>query len=155
MSSSNDSTTTTSGSVAESPSSVWVPIVIIGCSIIFLIVFVWASHRYAICASTRRRGRAADLESADELSIVKRLNKSAISQLYSAWKESCRTGDTPPRPEPEGNDCAICLETLQDADVIRALPCKHVFHSECLLTWAVARHNSCPLCKAQFFGKAK
>ncbi|UNI18117.1 hypothetical protein JDV02_004407 [Purpureocillium takamizusanense] len=159
MASPDANSTTTTAATSNSPTTIWVPILVVGCTVFFLAAFVYTSHRFVICATGRDRSSTRDLESADELSIVKRLNKAACSQLYSAWKEICRTDETAavrePDAEPGPADCAICLETLQDADVVRALPCKHVFHSECLLKWAVARHDSCPLCKARFYGKMK
>ncbi|CEJ90064.1 hypothetical protein VHEMI05872 [[Torrubiella] hemipterigena] len=42
--------------------------------------------------------------------------------------------------------CAICLETLQNTDTIHQLPCKHLFHSECIISWFSRGRDSCPLC---------
>ncbi|KAH8896178.1 hypothetical protein GQ53DRAFT_639801, partial [Thozetella sp. PMI_491] len=41
---------------------------------------------------------------------------------------------------------AICLETLVDNELIRCLPCDHVYHSTCIQDWHTRCHNSCPLC---------
>lgn len=46
---------------------------------------------------------------------------------------------------------AICLETVNKDDVIHALPCKHVFHRQCLETWFLEYHNACPVCWRVFF----
>ena len=40
--------------------------------------------------------------------------------------------------------CSICLCDYQPADIIRTLPCGHVFHSICITRWFKA-HASCPL----------
>ena len=53
-------------------------------------------------------------------------------------------------------DCPICMEEYVDEDEVVLLPCRHLLHKECLLSWAhaCARRRSgsepatCPLCKA-------
>lgn len=46
--------------------------------------------------------------------------------------------------------CAICLEVLEDDDIVRGLLCGHVFHSECLDPWLVKRRACCPMCKRDY-----
>lgn len=46
------------------------------------------------------------------------------------------------------NQCIICFQTVQDGDRVGKLPCRHVFHSECLKTW-LRRRNACPLCAGE------
>jgi hypothetical protein len=55
-------------------------------------------------------------------------------------------------------NCPICMEGCDDGDadggrpVWVALPCAHVFHSECITTWLVTsagKNNTCPLCKRE------
>ena len=43
-------------------------------------------------------------------------------------------------------NCAICLETYVNGDKSIALPCIHIFHSNCIKTW-LTKHNNCPICK--------
>lgn len=40
--------------------------------------------------------------------------------------------------------CYICLEDFVLGDGLSELPCNHVFHKNCLRSWAM-HHNSCPL----------
>lgn len=42
--------------------------------------------------------------------------------------------------------CTICIATIEEGDMIGALPCKHRFHVECLKEW-LRRKNVCPLCQ--------
>eukprot|EP00041_Stephanoeca_diplocostata_P024755 m.636300 g.636300 ORF g.636300 m.636300 type:complete len:537 (-) comp22590_c0_seq1:110-1720(-) len=42
--------------------------------------------------------------------------------------------------------CVICIETYEEGDVVRELPCAHEFHVECIDPW-LAEHHTCPLCK--------
>jgi len=39
----------------------------------------------------------------------------------------------------EEEECIICLESYQEGDTIRRLPCKHEFHSTCVDTWLITR----------------
>eukprot|EP00934_Nitzschia_sp_Nitz4_P000877 Nitzschia sp. Nitz4//scaffold233_size31335//21611//22192//NITZ4_007953-RA/size31335-processed-gene-0.9-mRNA-1//-1//CDS//3329543385//877//frame0 len=41
--------------------------------------------------------------------------------------------------------CSICLVPLQNGDIVGDIPCRHLYHKECLKTWC-CRKNSCPLC---------
>lgn len=44
-------------------------------------------------------------------------------------------------------ECSICLNDVNDGDIVRRLPgCGHTFHKSCIDLW-VLRHASCPLCK--------
>ncbi|KAJ1731816.1 hypothetical protein LPJ72_003745 [Coemansia sp. Benny D160-2] len=44
-------------------------------------------------------------------------------------------------------DCAICLEEINEGEIIRKLPCPHVFHSACIDRWLLCQSSVCPLCK--------
>ena len=47
------------------------------------------------------------------------------------------------------NSCSICLEEfgegIRSKFVVR-MPCSHVFHEECVLSWLL-KSSSCPLCR--------
>lgn len=42
-------------------------------------------------------------------------------------------------------ECAICLAPFLDLEPVRKLPCRHIFHKECIGTWLRSSHT-CPLC---------
>lgn len=44
--------------------------------------------------------------------------------------------------------CSICHDNFQTTQDILKLPCRHVYHCECLATW-LHRHDTCPLCRYQ------
>lgn len=51
--------------------------------------------------------------------------------------------------------CAICLEVLEDEDIVRGLLCGHVYHADCLDPWLTKRRACCPTCKRDYFFKSE
>lgn len=42
--------------------------------------------------------------------------------------------------------CPICQEALPVGSKAKAMPCGHIFHDDCLVSW-VSKNNSCPMCR--------
>lgn len=53
----------------------------------------------------------------------------------------------------DSGSCAICLELIEDDDIVRGLICGHVFHAECLDPWLTKRRACCPMCKRDYLFK--
>ncbi|KAL5760584.1 hypothetical protein ACOSQ2_019422 [Xanthoceras sorbifolium] len=47
--------------------------------------------------------------------------------------------------------CAICKDEFCAQSEAKQLPCKHLYHSHCILPW-LSLHSSCPLCRFQLPG---
>ncbi len=55
---------------------------------------------------------------------------------YQPGKDTCET-------------CAICVDDFTEEDVVRLLPCSHVFHPQCIDEWLINHSSLCPLCKME------
>ncbi|KAI3997733.1 hypothetical protein MKX01_011808 [Papaver californicum] len=49
-------------------------------------------------------------------------------------------------------NCSVCLNEFGDEDMLRLLPCQHVFHpndADCIDGW-FASHSTCPVCRFDY-----
>lgn len=46
----------------------------------------------------------------------------------------------------ELNQCAVCQEYFEEGTQVKQIPCKHLYHEDCILPW-LKMHNSCPVCR--------
>ncbi|KAJ0021330.1 hypothetical protein Pint_31479 [Pistacia integerrima] len=44
--------------------------------------------------------------------------------------------------------CSVCLDDFEIGSEAKEMPCKHKFHSGCILPW-LELHSSCPVCRYQ------
>ncbi|GAB1599997.1 E3 ubiquitin-protein ligase RNF181-like isoform X2 [Argonauta hians] len=49
----------------------------------------------------------------------------------------------------ERMQCTICLGEFMENNEVKTLPCKHQFHSNCILPW-LEKVNTCPMCRTEF-----
>jgi hypothetical protein len=50
-------------------------------------------------------------------------------------------------------ECPVCLELLNAGEIVRALPCCHSFHIDCIDPW-LSSHHTCPVCKHDLLRQA-
>ncbi|OOQ89702.1 hypothetical protein PEBR_06997 [Penicillium brasilianum] len=49
--------------------------------------------------------------------------------------------------EPAMSMCAICTDEFVKNQLLRVLPCGHLFHQSCVDEWLVRRSRTCPTCR--------
>ncbi|XP_055060344.1 RING finger protein 150a isoform X3 [Misgurnus anguillicaudatus] len=103
-------------------------IVLMIISLAWLVFYYIQRFRYA-SARDRNQRRLGDAA------------KKAISKLQV---RTIRKGDK--ETESDFDNCAVCIEDYKPNDVVRTLPCRHVFHKNCVDPW-LQDHRTCPMCK--------
>ncbi|CAD5215968.1 unnamed protein product [Bursaphelenchus okinawaensis] len=71
-------------------------------------------------------------------------------RLFNAAKKALT--HIPTKPVKVGDkeldsDCPVCIDPYRAGDIVRMLPCRHVFHKTCVDPWLL-EHRTCPMCKS-------
>uniref|UniRef100_A0A8D0KGW8 Ring finger protein 130 n=1 Tax=Salvator merianae TaxID=96440 RepID=A0A8D0KGW8_SALMN len=74
----------------------------------------------------------------------RRLGDAAKKAVGKLTTRTVKKGDK--ETDPDFDHCAVCIESYKQNDVVRVLPCKHVFHKTCVDPW-LSEHCTCPMCK--------
>ncbi|XP_074651941.1 RING finger protein 150-like [Tubulanus polymorphus] len=76
--------------------------------------------------------------------LSRRLASAAKKAITKIPLRAVKNGDK--ETTPDFDPCAVCIEGYKTHDVVRILPCKHVFHKSCVDPWLLEQ-RSCPMCK--------
>ncbi|XP_066891675.1 RING finger protein 150 isoform X2 [Kogia breviceps] len=78
------------------------------------------------------------------LQKYRRLGDAAKKAISKLQVRTIKKGDK--ETEPDFDNCAVCIEGYKPGDVVRILPCRHLFHKSCVDPWLLD-HRTCPMCK--------
>lgn len=42
--------------------------------------------------------------------------------------------------------CSVCMEDFKCRELVRKLPCQHLYHTDCIVPW-LKMHATCPICR--------
>ncbi|KAJ1929493.1 hypothetical protein IWQ60_001105 [Tieghemiomyces parasiticus] len=111
----------------------------------------WGHAEKAAAPST------ADGDSSMDLSATAQGNPRSLADIAHARslvltsQNASRSAKSTPGKTTTGSTsqdgCVICLDTIDRGQKARQLPCKHLFHLDCIDEWLVEKMSVCPLCK--------
>ena len=72
----------------------------------------------------------------EENQVPAGLSQSTIDNLERVeWDKECRT-----------EECPVCQEEYAEKVLMIKLPCKHLFHPDCIIGW-LKINGTCPVCR--------
>lgn len=87
---------------------------------------------------------------------LKKLDQVAPAQSLAQWRRQKQTTHVQTFASVSNKlICAICLDLMQEKELIRELHCGHVYHASCLDLWVERGHHDCPMCKYDILGLSK
>ncbi|KAJ4982063.1 hypothetical protein NE237_032900 [Protea cynaroides] len=93
------------------------------------------------------RTRSIDQDLEELEAILVDIQASTSQSSIHAW-EFKKFDDH--KKEGESSTCTICIDEFVSGVDITRLPCRHVFHNECIRKW-LENNDSCPLCRFTIF----
>ncbi|XP_017297442.1 RING finger protein 150 [Kryptolebias marmoratus] len=102
--------------------------------VLMIISLAWLVFYYI------QRFRYANARDRDQ----RRLGDAAKKAISKLQVRTIRKGDQ--ETEADFDNCAVCIEGYKPNDVVRILPCRHLFHKSCVDPWLLD-HRTCPMCK--------
>ncbi|XP_047978150.1 E3 ubiquitin-protein ligase RDUF1-like [Salvia hispanica] len=70
-------------------------------------------------------------------------SKRAVASLPAVQVQACHVDAEP--------YCAVCTDAFVVGAEAREMPCKHLYHADCIFPW-LNLHNSCPVCRHELPG---
>ncbi|CAF3546405.1 unnamed protein product [Fusarium graminearum] len=71
--------------------------------------------------------------------------------IQNICRESPRSDGAGAQPgDSASTACSICTEDFVEGVKLRMLPCRHLYHPQCIDPWLTNRSRTCPLCRVNF-----
>ncbi|TNJ28915.1 Ribonuclease [Giardia muris] len=115
----------------------------------FFELFRLTNHAHKLSESFLKVRRA--------LKLIRRFNaltRPSFEEVYGKSEAEVRAEPD----EPESIErCSICMDSLSllgkgaSKNPPRRLPCRHLFHDDCIRSWVVVGNSLCPLCNRDIF----
>lgn len=93
-------------------------------------------------------GGDEDAEQAHQRLYEESMLPATLNMVSQLPKTRYRPETVPLQSECHIFTCGICLEDFEPDEVLRILPCRHMFHCVCIDPWLLGRRRTCPTCKS-------
>ncbi|KAK0391716.1 hypothetical protein NLU13_1215 [Sarocladium strictum] len=117
---------------------------VVGLVMIIFAGAFWNQRRHRVQLQHRASLQKKDAD--DQVMTMETFDKIAPETSFAALQEIMRSEIAPSFQSGSHLVCAICLDQIDDDDVVRRLPCGHVFHSSSIAKWFQGGNLCCPLC---------
>lgn len=82
----------------------------------------------------------------DFLTSIVSSQADSVQPASREYLERMETAKVTREMERKGEICTICLAAFKAGEYANRLPCRHIFHGECVVPWLRTR-NTCPVCR--------
>ena len=82
----------------------------------------------------------------DFLSSIVSSQADSVHPASQDYLERMETAKITRDVEHKGEVCTICLAAFKAGEYANRLPCRHIFHGECVVPW-LRTNNTCPVCR--------
>jgi hypothetical protein len=82
----------------------------------------------------------------DFLSSIVSSQAESVHPASREYLERMETAKVTRDMEHKGEVCTICLAAFKAGEYANRLPCRHIFHGECVVPW-LRTNNTCPVCR--------
>jgi len=81
------------------------------------------------------------------VSAGSRSKAAAPAQVHESSQRDVGPESAAPVGSISSSECAICLETYRQNQILCGLPCGHSYHESCILSWLLRDNHICPTCR--------
>lgn len=80
--------------------------------------------------------------------MVSKLHSELISKMVAAQSKNRHSIEVKLKFGEKVTQCSICQDSFCEGEEVYKLPCRHVYHCNCVTSW-LEKNHTCPLCRLQ------